>query len=435
MPQRIVEVAPHSLADRHGVRKGDALVSINDTPVLDQVDYQYLVARKHLTLRFEREGGGEYAFSVDKADADALGLTLESTLMTYPKTCANHCMFCFIEQMPPGMRPSLYVRDDDWRLSLIAGNFVTLTNLPPAEMQRIIDRKASPIYISVHTTDPELRCRMLHHRQAGRIMEHLRRFAQAGIHFHCQIVLCPGINDGEALERTLSDLTSLCPAALTAALVPVGLTKYREELYPLRPYTQAQAQAVIDQANRWRARMLQAHGTRFVFPSDEFYQIAGAPIPAYEEYEDFPQIENGVGLLRQFADEFETALRLDPDDAGARARRIVMATGVSVAPFMRALVASHPIAGVEVSVQPIRNCFFGETVTVSGLITGQDLVAQLQGAQADEIFITQSMLRAGEDVFLDDMTLAQAEQALRIPIRPVPDDGAELLYALRGWEE
>ncbi len=434
MPQRIVDVAPHSISARHGVKKGDTLISINRTPVLDQVDYQYLTARKHLTLLLSRVDGTEYSFSIDKSDADTLGLTLESTLMTYPKTCANHCMFCFIEQMPPGMRPSLYVRDDDWRLSLIAGNFVTLTNLPPAEMQRIIDRKASPIYISVHTTDPELRKRMLHHNQAGRIMEHLRRFADAGIHFHCQIVLCPGNTDGGALERTLADLTGLCPAALTAALVPVGLTKYREALYPLRPYTKEEAKAVVSTAHRWQERTLRAHGTRFVFPSDEFYQIAEEPIPPYEAYEDFPQIENGVGLLRQFADEFETALRLDPDDTGARPRRVVMATGTSVAPFMRSLIASHPIPGVEVTVQPVLNRFFGETVTVSGLLTGQDLAAQLAGVEADEIFITQSMLRAGENVFLDDMTLEQVEQALRIPIRPVPNDGAELLYALRGLE-
>ena len=435
MPQRIVAVAPHSVSARHGVKEGDTLISINQTPVLDQVDYQYLTARKHLTLLFSREDGSQYSLQVDKSDADTLGLTLESTLMTYPKTCANHCMFCFIEQMPPGMRPSLYVRDDDWRLSLIAGNFVTLTNLPPAEMQRIIDRKASPIYISVHTTDPELRKRMLHHAQAGRIMEHLRRFAQAGIHFHCQIVLCPGINDGDALDRTLADLTSLCPSALTAALVPVGLTKFREGLYPLRPYTRLEAQAVVEKAHIWQRKMLQACGTRFVFPSDEFYQTAALPLPPYEAYEDFPQIENGVGLLRQFQEEFETALRLDPQDAGARPQRIVMATGTSVAPFMERLVRSHAIPGVEVCVRPIVNRFFGETVTVSGLLTGQDLVSQLSCVQADEILITQSMLRAGEDVFLDDMTLAQAEQALRIPIRPVPDDGAELLYALRGWEE
>lgn len=435
MSQRIVSVFPGSIAARHRIMPGETLISINRTPVLDLVDYQFLTARPSLEMLIESEDGAQRTVHIHKRTEDALGLTLESSLMSCPKTCANHCMFCFIEQMPPGMRQSLYVRDDDWRLSLMAGNFVTLTNLPKHEMDRMIERKASPIYISVHTTNGELRNRMLKHVHADRIMEHLARFAANNMSFHCQVVLCPEINDGKELDRTLEDLASFAPHALTVALVPVGLTRYREHLYPLRPYTTEEALAVVRQAEAFQQIMLQKHGTRFVFPSDEFYQIAGLPIPDADTYEDFPQFENGVGLLARLRDEFETALRLDPDDGSNKARRVIMATGTSVAPFMQEMLDKHPVTGVDIAIHPIVNRFFGETVTVSGLITGQDLVAQLQGEKADEILITESMLREGEDIFLDDMTLEQAQEQLGIRIRPVPDDGADLLYALRGTEE
>ena len=435
MSQRIVSVYPGSLAARHGIEPGETLVSIGGTPVLDLVDYQFLTARPSLELLVEHPDGTRRSVHIHKRTSDPLGLTLESTLMSCPKTCANHCVFCFIEQMPPGMRESLYIRDDDWRLSLMAGNFVTLTNLPSREMDRMIERKASPIYVSVHTTNGELRKKMLAHVHADRIMEHLKRFADNGMSFHCQVVLCPGLNDGPELTRTLTDLASLAPHALTVALVPGGLTRYRQHLYPLRPYTKEEALAIVLQAEAFQKDMLEKHGTRFVFPTDEFYQMAGLPIPAAETYEDFPQFENGVGLLAQLRDEFETAVRLDPDTGENKARRVIMATGTSVAPFMQEMLDKHPVSGVDIRIKPIVNRFFGETVTVSGLITGQDLVSQLKGMEADEILITKSMLREGEDVFLDDMTLEQAQQELGIPIRPVYNDGADLLYALRGTEE
>ncbi len=439
MSQRIAGVFPGSLAARSGIKTGETLISIGGTPVLDLVDYQFLTARPALEILLEDEAGARRTVHVHKRTEDPLGLTLESSLMSCPKTCANHCMFCFIEQMPPGMRESLYVRDDDWRLSLMAGNFVTLTNLPKREMDRMIERKASPLYISVQTTNGELRKKMLSHVHADRLMEHLRRFADNGMSFHCQIVLCPGINDGKELDRSLSDLASLSPHALTVAVVPVGLTRYREHLYPLRPYTRDEALEVVRQAEAFQKIMLDKHGTRFVFPSDEFYQIAGLPIPDADSYEDFPQFENGVGLLARLREEFIEAYRLaqrfDPDDEDIRPRRVIMATGVSVAPFMRELLDAYPVKGIDLSIHPIVNRFFGETVTVSGLITGQDLVAQLQGAEADEILITKSMLREGEDVFLDDMTLTEAQEKLGIRITPVEDDGAELLDALRGTEE
>ena len=386
-------------------------------------------------LEVIRRDGRVVKHTVHKEDWEPLGITLAETMISKPRACKNHCVFCFIDQMRPGMRKTLYVKDDDWRLSLMAGNFVTLTNLPPQEMDRMIERHASPLYISVQTTNGELRKKMLHHIHADRIMEHLRRFAAHDMSFHCQVVLCPGINDGPELERTMHDLASLAPHALTVALVPVGLTKYREHLYPLRPYTQAEAEQVIQQAEAFQKEMLALHGTRFVFPSDEFYQIAKHPLPDVDSYEDFPQFENGVGLLCRLKDEYETAVRLDPDEGQAEKRKVIMACGTSVAPFLQELITAHPVSGVEIQIKPIINYFFGKTVTVSGLITGQDLVAQLKGEKADEILITESMLRQGEDIFLDDMTLEQAQQQLGIRITPVPDDGADLLYALRGTEE
>ncbi|MBQ8129290.1 MAG: DUF512 domain-containing protein [Clostridia bacterium] len=434
MPQRIVEVSPGSIGEHAGIRGGDTLLRIDGVPVLDLVDYQFLTARSSLTVELVHSDGTRREVLIHKAAGAPLGLVLESSLMSSPKTCANHCIFCFIEQMPPHMRESLYVRDDDWRLSLMAGNFVTLTNLPEAELQRIIDRKASPIYISVHTTDGALRQRMLNHRHADRILDHLKRFSDNGISFHCQIVLCPGINDGEHLDRTLRDLASFSPHALSAALVPVGLTKYRDHLYPLRPYTRSEAQAVIRQAEAFQQIMLSKAGTRFVFPSDEFYQIAGFPIPPDEAYEEYPQYENGVGLLRRLQDEFEAACSLEAPLQAQRKRRVIVATGTSVAPFMARLLSAHPVEGLCVTVQPIRNRFFGETVTVSGLITGQDLVSQLKGRPADEILITENMLRKGDDVFLDNLSLPEAIEQLGIPIRPVPDDGGALLDALLGKE-
>ena len=302
MSQRIVQVQSGSLAARSGIHAGDTLISIGGTPVLDLVDYQFLTARPSLEILLEDGNGTKRTVHIHKRTGDPLGLTLESSLMSHPKTCANHCMFCFIEQMPPGMRESLYVRDDDWRLSLMAGNFVTLTNLPPCEMDRMVERRASPLYISVHTTNGELRKKMLRHIHADRIMEFLKRFADNHMSFHCQVVLCPGINDGTELDRTLQDLASLTPHALTVALVPVGLTRFREHLYPLRPYTAQEAEQIICQAEAFQEVMLAQHKTRFVFPSDEFYQIAGHPLPDVDAYEDFPQFENGVGLLCRLRD-------------------------------------------------------------------------------------------------------------------------------------
>ena len=433
MPQRIQHVAPGSIAERHGITDGDSIVRISGIPVLDLVDYQYLSVRPHLEVLLRRPDGSEYTVHIRKPAGVPLGVTLESSLMSAPKTCCNHCVFCFIEQMPPNLRESLYVRDDDWRLSLMSGNFVTLTNLPEEELQRIIERKASPLYISVHATEGDLRTKLLRHPKANRILEHLRRFSENGIRFHCQVVLCPGLNDGVHLTRTLSDLMGFMPCAESCALVPVGLTRYREHLYPLRPYTREEARSVIYEAERFQREALARYGTRFVFPSDEFYLIAGLSIPPDEAYEDYPQYENGVGLLRRLYDEFDAAWRME--DRNAKSRRVAIACGTSVAPFLTEMLSSHPLPGLHPLVIPVRNRFFGETVTVSGLITGGDLTEQLSGVPVDEILITENMLRKGEAIFLDDMTLEEAKNRLGIPVTPVADDGAALLGALLGLEE
>ncbi len=433
MPQRIASVSPRSLAQRHGITAGEQLVSINGIPVLDLVDYQYLISRPDLAVEVEALDGQRRTLHIHKHTEESLGLTLESGLMSHPNTCANHCIFCFIEQMPPHMRESLYVRDDDWRLSLMAGNFVTLTNMPESEIRRIIERRASPIYISVHTTNPELRRQMLHNRRADQILTLLERFASNGICFHCQIVLCPGINDGAELERTLSDLSAFIPHALSAALVPVGLTRFREHLTPLRPYTREEARAVIRTALTFQETLLRRHGTRFVFPSDEFFRIADLPIPEDEAYEDYPQYENGVGLLRRLYVEFEEAYR-DLETPRARPRRVLIATGTSFAPFLQDMLETFPLQELQVEVLPVVNRFFGETVTVTGLLTAGDVLEQIRGHAADELLISETMLRSGEDVFLDNVTLEAFEEAACLPVRVVLNDGGDLLCALLGQD-
>lgn len=433
MALRIMTITPNGLAAQAGLLAGDIFECINGVAVLDSVDYQFLCASPTLHIEYQRNGELHSCYMLKSVDAP-LGIELDSNLMSCPRECANNCIFCFVAQLPKGMRSSLYIRDDDWRLSLMAGNFITLTNLPEKEIQRIIDRKASPLYLSIHSTEGDVRKRMLRNAHAANILATLQRLADAGISFHAQIVLCPGINDGEHLEKTLTDLYALAPSALSVALVPVGLTKHRHGLEKLAPYAKETAAMLLAQAERWREKAFRAFGTRFVFPADEFYQLAQITPPSYESYEGFPQIENGVGLLRQFEHEFSTAARLDPEEK-TRARRLIVATGTSAAPFLRDLIKSQPLQGVEVTICPIQNKFFGETVTVSGLITGTDLIEQLQHMTADELMIPSNMLRAGEPVFLDDVPLSKVESALSMQIRVIPPDGAEFLYALRGLEE
>lgn len=431
MPYPIATVSPGSIAQQHGLLPGDLLLCINGEPVLDQIDYQFLIAQPKVELSLSRPDGSSYQVTIKKPSEDGLGLTFDSDLMAHPRKCTNRCVFCFIAQQPPGLRPSLYVEDDDWRLSLILGNFITLTNLPAAEIDRIIARRASPLYISVHTTDPALRTRMMGNPRAANLLPTLRRFAAAGIDFHCQIVACPGLNDGEALDRTLADLSSLSPHARSVAVVPVGLTRHREGLTPLIPFDERRAQALLHQVQSWQQRLLPRIGTRFVFAADELYLLAGVPLPPDAAYEDYAQIENGVGMLRQLEDSFLAAAQ-DLNPLKVRPARLALATGTAAAPFLRGLIDRVDLSGVTVDIRAIRNDFFGEHVTVSGLVVGSDLMAQLQDVRAERLLLPCNMLRAGEPVFLDGTPLSQVQQQIGLPITIVGPEGYDLLDALCG---
>ena len=429
MPSVITHVQPGSIAARLGLQAGDSLDMIAGEPVIDQIDYQALTAQSRFDMTVTRADGSTQTLHVRKQDWEPLGLTLDQSIVSSPRPCRNHCVFCFIDQMPPGMRKTLYVKDDDWRLSLMMGNYITMTNINDAEFDRIIRRRVSPLFISVHTTDPKLRVKMLRNPQAARIMDRLRQLKDSGIRYHCQVVLCPGWNDGEALLRTLDDLRGLYPAAQSVALVPIGLTRFRDGLPYIRPYDRDMAAALIERAKPLQARYLDEIGTRFVFPADEFYCLSGLPIPADEEYEDYPQIENGVGMLRMFETDLRFAAEDDPV-AETPQRHLVIATGTSVAPFLQRLADQYAPKGTTVTVRPIVNHFFGESVTVAGLITGRDLVEQCRDVKADEILIVRSMIRAEGDMFLDDMTVDEVRRSLPAPLRITESSGEDFWRAI-----
>lgn len=426
--QRIVEVTPGSPAARAGVAAGDTLLSVNDEPVLDLIDYEYLTAGGTLRLALRGADGAARTVTVSKRDEEPLGLNFATSLMSDMRTCSNRCIFCFVDQMPDGVRESLRVKDDDWRLSFIMGNYVTLTNVSEAEFSRILRRRVSPLYVSVHATDPAVRVRMMRNRTAGRLMDRLTRLAEAGLRFHAQVVCCPGVNDGETLDRTLADLYGLYPAAQSVALVPVGLTRFREGLPPLRPYSAAQAREMIGRIAAFAAQARAERGTAFAFLSDEWYLLSGEALPPYEAYEDFPQIENGVGLLRLFEESFRSALGEREPLAGRVA--LSMAGGEAAYPFFRTLYRSLEPYGFDLTLYPIRNEYFGGNVSVGGLVTGTDLVNQLAGRlRTDALLLPRNMLREREDVFLDGMTMLALEKALGVRVLPV-GTGEEMVETL-----
>lgn len=429
MPSVITHVQPGSIAARLGLQAGDSLDMIAGEPIIDQIDYQALTAQARFDMTVTRADGSTQTLHVRKQDWEPLGLTLDQSIVSSPRPCRNHCIFCFIDQMPPGMRKTLYVKDDDWRLSLMMGNYITMTNIDDREFDRIIRRRVSPLFISVHTTDPELRVKLLRNPQAAQIMGRLRQLKDSGIRYHCQVVLCPSWNDGEALTRTLDDLRGLYPAAQSVALVPIGLTKHRDGLPYIKPYDKDMATALIEQMKPFQRRFLEEIGTRFVFPADEFYCLSGLPIPEDEEYEDYPQLENGVGMLRMFETDLRFAAEDDPV-AETPERHLLIATGTSVAPFLQHLADQYAPKGTKVTVRAIVNHFFGESVTVAGLITGRDLVSQCGDVQADEILIVRSMIRAEGDMFLDDMTVDEVRRALPAPLRITEASGEDFWRAI-----
>lgn len=437
MQHEITGVDPRSVAQRHGLQIGDYLAAINGEPVLDEIDYQALIAGTHADMDVLRNGK-PLSIRIRKQEGEPLGLHFGQTMALSPRTCHNDCVFCFIAQMPPNLRKTLYVKDDDWRYSLMMGNFVTLTNVNDAEFDRIIRRKASPLYVSVHTTNPELRCRMMNNRFAGDIMQRLTRLKDAGIKFHCQIVVCPGWNDGDELMRTLHDLRTLAPAAQTVAMVPVGLTKFRDQLAPLRCFTSEEAAALLDRIAPFQAECRKMLGTTFAFPSDEFFCLARREIPPEDWYENFPQIENGVGLLRRFESEIEEAASFERKFGGdepAAPKTYVIPTGKSVTPYLQQWCDRYAPEGVRVRVVTVPNHFFGETVTVTGLLTGSDILAALTPeaiGDADEILLCAVTLRHERDLFLDDMHIDTFRSRAPLPVHLTENDGQSFYDALRG---
>ena len=417
---------------RHAAHPGDRLVSINGNPITDVLDYKYYAYDPELAVCLRRPDGTEHTVHVSKPLGGELGLDFETYLMDNAHSCANHCVFCFIDQMPPGMRPTLYFKDDDARLSFLMGNYMTLTNLSEREVQRIIHLHISPINVSVHATDPELRSFLLGNPRAGKTLEIMRRFSDGGITMNCQIVCCPGLNDGEELMRSMRDLEALYPGVHSVSIVPVGLTKFREGLYPLTPFTKEHAAETLDMITEFGDRCLEKHGTRIFFCGDEFYILAGREFPPDEFFEEHTQLENGVGMLRMLETEFRSALRLsDPPDGVP----FTIATGVSAAPYFQKLVdiAQEKYDTLKGKVYPIVNDFFGHSINVTGLITGQDLIRQLKGKDLGErLLISQNMLRRQEMDFLDDITLEEAVRELGVPIYPIEQDGFALWDAMAG---
>ena len=428
----ISEVLKSSPADKAGIIAGDKLVSINGNKIVDVLDYRFYMTDRKLKVTVLKKDGKEKTVTVRKKDDyDELGLEFDTYLMDKQRSCRNNCIFCFIDQMPKGLRETLYFKDDDARMSFLYGNYITLTNLSEHDIKRTIDMKISPVNVSVHTTNPELRSKMMNNRFAGEALKTLWRFAEAGISLNTQLVLCPGINDGEELIRSLDDLKTLGESLLTVSCVPVGLTKFRDNLYDLRPFTKEEAGKTIDIIEEFAKKQYEETGERVFYPADEFYIKAGRDIPDAEFYGDFNQLENGVGVIALQRQQFLEAIEdFESDD---KARKLTVATGEAAAPFIRKLIdeARKKWHNLDCKVVAVKNDFFGENITVSGLVTGKDFIKALKGnTYGDRILIPTEMLRYQGDLFLDDISLIEAEKELALPIIPIEADGYEILRNL-----
>lgn len=428
MSVTIFSVDHDSPAEHAGILPGETLCSINGNEICDILDYRFYETEKEVLLLLRDAQGADREIKLRKGQYESIGLQFETYLMDRQRSCRNKCVFCFIDQLPSGMRESLYFKDDDSRLSFLFGNYITLTNLSQREADRIIKMKISPINISVHTTNPELRCRMMGNRFAGDCLRYLYQFAEAGIKLNCQLVLCHGWNDGEELERTLRDLLPLYPSVQSIALVPLGVTKFREGLTPLTPYTAETALEVVRTAERWGEQMQKQHGERICYAADEFYLKARLPIPDAAFYGAFDQLENGVGLIANFREEFLFALEDVSGDEETHSGTLI--TGVSFAPFLEELLDGlrRKCHNLTCKVAAIRNDFFGESINVAGLVTGGDILKQLRGKElGGRLLVPDTMLRHEGDLFLDNVSLKDLERELGVPVSVVPDDGGELL--------
>ena len=426
----VEEIVPDSIASELEIEPGDEILSINGNHPKDIIDYKYLINDSFLTVDILKSDGEVWQFEIEKDFNEDLGIEFTNPLIDRAKRCSNKCIFCFIDQLPPNMRETLYFKDDDSRLSFLQGNFITLTNMSEEEIERIIKYHISPINISIHTTNPELRVKMLHNKNAGKAIEYLERFHQANLLVNCQIVSVPGVNDGAEMERTLRDLWKFSPSVNSVAIVPVGVTKYRNGLYDLCPYNGEQAGEIIDLVEGLQREFLKEGGTRFAFLSDEFYVLADREVPTEEEYEGYPQIENGVGLIRSFHEELVIALK-DAKNVNVK-RDITFVTGTLAEKFMNrvAEMVMEVYSQLEVKVVGIVNEFFGETITVAGLVTGGDIISQLKEHNTDVIIIPRSMLKQDEEIFLDDTRLEELEMILGKPVIVAEVDGYELTRIL-----
>ena len=446
--QHIIDrIEPGSIAEEMEIEPQDMLLSINGKEIEDVFDYHYLIHDEYLDVLIRKSNGEEWELEIEKDYDEDLGIVFENGLMDDYKSCHNKCIFCFIDQMPKGMRETLYFKDDDSRLSFLQGNYVTLTNMKEKDLNRIIAYKLAPINISVQTTNPELRCKMLNNRFAGEALKKIDLLYEAGIEMNGQIVLCKGVNDGEELERSIRDLTKYLPYMESVSVVPVGLSKYREGLYPLEPFTKEDALEVLATIHRWQKVCMESHGTHFIHASDEWYLLAEMDLPGEENYDGYIQLENGVGMIRLLIDEFTEALETLkermadtdtpkeelPDREGEHV--VSMVTGLLMAPFLQKMAEElmRVLPNYKLIVYPIRNDFFGERITVSGLLTGQDILAQLQGKELGErLLLPCNLLRSGEEVFLDDMTLSELNVALQVEADIVKSSGQDLLDAMLG---
>jgi hypothetical protein len=427
---KIFDVTTGSHADKAGIKKGETLLSINSNEIVDVLDYRFYQVNRKLTLEVADEDKNVRTIEMTKGEYEEIGLEFETYLMDKQHSCRNKCIFCFIDQLPKGMRESLYFKDDDSRLSFLFGNYITLTNITEHEIDRIIKMHISPINVSVHTTNPELRCKMMNNRFAGDTLKYLKRFADAGITLNCQIVSCPGINDGDELVRTLTDLENL--GVNMTAIVPVGLTRYRENLYPLVPYNKETAGQTIDIIEKMGDECVKKHGRRIFFPGDEFYLLAEREIPSPEFYEDFSALEDGIGMIAYLTDDVGWKLEeLDADES--LCHKVTIACGEGVFPYMKRIMSmiNEKFPNITINTRAIKNNFFGGGVNVSGLVTGGDLIDQLRGDDlGDRLIITSSMLRFENDLFLDDVSTDDVERELGVTLVPVNNNGNDLVEAV-----
>ena len=430
MAVKIFDVTTGSHADKAGIKKGETLLSINSNEIVDVLDYRFYQVNRKLTLEVADEDKNVRTIEMTKGEYEEIGLEFETYLMDKQHSCRNKCIFCFIDQLPKGMRESLYFKDDDSRLSFLFGNYITLTNITEHEIDRIIKMHISPINVSVHTTNPELRCKMMNNRFAGDTLKYLKRFADAGITLNCQIVSCPGINDGDELVRTLTDLENL--GVNMTAIVPVGLTRYRENLYPLVPYNKETAGQTIDIIAKMGDDCVKKHGRRIFFPGDEFYLLAEREIPSPEFYEDFSALEDGIGMIAYLTDDVGWKLEeLDADES--LCHKVTIACGEGVFPYMKRIMSmiNEKFPNITINTRAIKNNFFGGGVNVSGLVTGGDLIDQLRGDDlGDRLIITSSMLRFENDLFLDDVSTDDVERELGVTLVPVNNNGNDLVEAV-----